>query len=93
MVKRCNENKSKEEMKYIDPRDLVISILWSYQAYFLASALKMLWKSFLYFPKKIPPNILETEFSYIFFKKVFLIFWERYIQNPGIFRTQGIFKK
>ena len=30
------------------------------------------------FPKKLP-NFQKTEFSYIFLKKVFLIFWERYI--------------
>ena len=35
----------------------------------------------------------ETELSYIFLKKFFfLIFRERYIQNPGIFRTRSIFR-
>ena len=34
----------------------------------------------------------ETELSYIFLKKVFLIFRERYIQNPGIFGSRNIFR-
>ena len=32
------------------------------------------------------------ELSYNFFKKVFLIFQEKYIQNSSIFRTRSIFK-
>ena len=30
--------------------------------------------------------------SYIFLKKVFLIFRERYIDDPGIFRIRSIFR-
>ena len=50
------------------------------------------WKSFSYFLEKSFSNFQGTELSYIFFKKVFLIFWERNIQNPDIFRTRSIFK-
>ena len=32
------------------------------------------------------------EYSHIFFKKVFPIFRERYIQNPSIFRTRSILR-
>ena len=59
---------------------------------------KLLLKKFLLFSQKSPPNFQETELPYIFLKKAFLTFWERYIQNPstlesflnfrkGIFRT------
>ena len=48
-------------------------------------------KSFLYFLKKNFSNFKEKELSYSFFKKVFLIFQERYIQNHGIVRTRSIF--
>ena len=50
------------------------------------------------FSKKSFSNLQETELSYIFFKNVFLIFWEGYIQNPrhilnpGIFKSQDIFR-
>ena len=44
-------------------------------------------KKFLIFSQKRLPNFQKTELSCIFLKKVFLIFRERYIQNPGLFRT------
>ena len=44
----------------------------------------LLWKSFLYF--------LQKSFSNFFLKKVFPIFRERYVQNPGISRTRNIFR-
>ena len=37
-------------------------------------------------------NFQETVLSYIFFKKVFLIFREKFIQNPSMFITRSIFK-
>ena len=37
-----------------------------------------------YIFSKKPPNFQETELSYIFLKKVYLIFRERHIQNPSI---------
>ena len=43
-------------------------------------------KSFYFFLK----NLLWE--SYIFGKQNFLVFWENYIQNSGIFRTRGIFR-
>ena len=42
------------------------------------------------FYKKVFFNFQEVELSYIFLKKVFLIFLERYIQDPGTFRTLAI---
>ena len=36
-------------------------------------------------------NFQETELSYIFLRKVFPIFREMHIQNPGIFKTRSIF--
>ena len=65
-----------------------------YLAHFLASALKKTCseKVSYIFSKKSPPNFQETELSYIFLKQVFLIFRERYIQNPSVFRTSGIFR-
>ena len=47
-------------------------------------------KKFLIFPQKNFSKFQETELSYIFLKKVFLIFRERSIQNPDIFRTKSI---
>ena len=37
-------------------------------------------------------NFQETVLSYIFFKKVFLIFREKFIQNPSMFITRSIFR-
>ena len=48
-------------------------------------------KKSLLFLKKSFSDFQKTELSYIFFKKVFLIFRETYIQIPGIFRTKSIF--
>ena len=39
-----------------------------------------------YISQKCFSDFQETELSYVFFKKIFAIFWERYIQNPVIFR-------
>ena len=44
------------------------------------------------FSKKSFSNFQETELSYIFLNKVFPTFWERYVQYPGIFKTQNIFR-
>ena len=45
-----------------------------------------------YIFSKKAPNFSETEVSYIFFKKVFLVFLERYIQNTDIFRIRSTFR-
>ena len=49
-------------------------------------------KKFLIFSQKNFTNFQEAELSYIFFKKVFLIFRERYIQKPGKFRTRSLIR-
>ena len=82
----------------------VSSIKSSFLVYVLASALKillwkhiyflknLLWKCFLYLIKKSFSNFQDTELCHIFFRKVFLLFQEKYIQNPVIFRTRSIFR-
>ena len=44
------------------------------------------------FSKKSFSNFQETELFHIFFKQGFLLFWERYIQDLGIFRTRSIIR-
>ena len=87
----------------------ISSIIWSYVMHFSASSPKLFsLKKFLkntcsekvsyIFSKKSFSNLQEMELSYIFFKNVFLIFCEGYIQNPrhilnpGIFKSQDIFR-
>ena len=72
---------------------ILSSLICSYPAHFLASALKtffpkkaLVWKSFI-FSENSFSNFQKTELSYIFEKKKFLIFREGYIQNPIVFRT------
>ena len=46
--------------------------------------------------KSVPKNILisqESELSYVFFKKICLVFWERNIQNPSTMKFSYIFGK
>ena len=46
--------------------------------------------------KSVPENILisqESELSYVFFKKICLVFWERNIQNPSTMKFSYIFGK
>ena len=51
------------------------------------------WRTFRPQPTKVfPKKTCSEKVSYIFLKKVFLIFWEKYIQNHGIFRTRSIFR-
>ena len=79
------------------------SILCSYLAHILASALKNFSrknfsyfslkktarKNFLIFSPKSPHNFQETDFSYIS-RKVYLE--PQHIQNHGVFKTRGIFR-
>lgn len=54
---------------------------------------RLFWKHFLYFFKKSFPNFQEAELSYIFYKKIFRIFWERCIQNPSLTKLLLHFRK
>ena len=49
-------------------------------------------KNFPTFSPKSFSNIQETELSHIFLKNLFLVFWERYVQNPDIFKTRSILR-
>ena len=53
------------------------------------------WNVFIFLKTEAPKKLFifqETELFYTFLKKVFLIFQERYIQNPGICRTRSILR-
>ena len=47
---------------------------------------------FYFLKKKKKKKNQEIQLSFIFFKKVVFIFWERYIQNIAICRTRSIFR-
>ena len=73
---------------------ILSSLICSYPAHFLASALKtffpkkaLVWKSFLYFLKTAFLIFRKRNFLIFSKKKKFLIFREGYIQNPIVFRT------
>ena len=92
-------SKSRPSMKQIQS-----SNVQGYLTHFLASPLKIFpkknflkkltLKRFLIFSQKRPPLFSGngTFLKNIFLKKVFLIFRERYTQNPGKFRTRSIFR-